>query len=182
MLGSPLPLVTRRSLPSTGAAKRAAYYRERPTPMSRHIRLPRARANFYQQIRAYQGRVLRDALHRAGGNQSEAARYLGITRSAFWGQYRRLAPLADQHEQTSDVAMIPVGYAVLKTRRGLPLLIVTCWTRADLMKVIRDSKLVSLHSTYSVALSIASHDRVIPVRPATVRQDGGGYPSLVKVS
>ncbi len=42
-----------------------------------------------QDLNAIKKRRLIDALARSGGNQSEAARLLGISRTSVWGQIKR---------------------------------------------------------------------------------------------
>lgn len=152
--------------------------------MSRHVRIPRHRTPFWQQVRDYRGEILRDALQLADGNQSEAARYLGLSRSAFNGMLRRtpmpVIPLEDGEKR-------PHGFAIYKTKRGLPLLIMTCWTRADMLQAMRDRKLLGLFSSYTHAMQYAdavrlaqsNRDRVSPVLspvlPDRVREDEGRY-------
>lgn len=155
--------------------------------MSKHVRVPRARAHFYQQMHQSEFEILRDALVLTGGNQSEAARHLGISRTSFIGLWKRRQRDVRLIEPEPCAETAPLAWAVMRSR---PTLVVTCWTRADLMGAVKHPHLLMLHVRYDRAMlhAHALDARVgrapivnatpIPARPDRCRQAEGGYAPL----
>lgn len=155
--------------------------------MSRHIRLTPADSDFYHQTRAYEKDLVIEALAISGGNQSEAARYLGMSRTSFLSIMKRETIFA-----SAPAAYVPQGFAV--QRAGRKMLIVTCWTRADMLHAIQSRRTLAIYRlhvdalTHAAALEGKATSRLVscdlplapssgdaPSPPAVLREQEGGY-------